>query len=390
MIISSNNSINIVFVIWTLEGMAGSERVVYDIVRNLNKNTYSILIISFKDGPVRQLYESLGVQVQIISKKKRINLGFIGKFRRLLLDWDTKIVNAHHFSPFLYSFLATRFTGMKLVYTEHSRWQLEQLGGAKRIMNRILLKKTDAIVAISNQIQDYYLNTLYLNNEKVFLIINGIDWARFQNSAHDSLREELGIKADEKVVGMVANLRPEKNHKLLISAFSKVAQELRNVRLVLVGLDCMQGEIHRLAATSDISDKILILGERNDVPDLLKAFDVFCLPSIYEGLPLTILEAMAAGVPVIGSDVIGINEVISHNVNGILFPKNHEMALAENIKRLLVDDGLRIRLAKEGQVFVRRNYSIDEKIKEYDELFRGLCSRHTNPILVQDIPSPFH
>ena len=180
--------------------------------------------------------------------------------------------------------------------------------------------KADAVVAISGQMEDYYRSRTGLNNRKVHLITNGVDLERYENVPVNGLRSNLGIKEEERVVGMVANIRPEKNHKLVISAFSDVAKKLKNVRLLLVGLDCMNGEIQRFASDSGAGEKILFLGKRDDVPELLKIIDLFCLPSIYEGMPLTVLEAMASGVPVIGSDTLGINEIVKDGVNGMLFP----------------------------------------------------------------------
>lgn len=359
--------------LWTLEGMAGSERVVYDIVRKLDQERYSVVIIGFADGPVRKMYEDVGARVYVVSKKKRIDLKFICDLRGILLRENIDIVNPHHYYPLKYSFLATRFSGIKLAYTEHSRWQLEQLTPLNNIFNRLFLLKSDAVVAVSKQIEDYYKNRMKLKEEKIHLITNGVDLAVYQKANGDHLRYQFGIKEQEKVVGMVGNIRPEKNHKLLISVFSTVAKELKDVRLILVGLDCMNGEIQRFATKIGAGEKILFLGNREDVPELLKIFDVFCLPSLYEGMPLTVLEAMASGVPVIGSDTLGINEIIEDNVNGILFPVNDERRLAELIKTLLADDGLRNRLRESGKSFVKQNYCLDDQVKKYDNLFQRLC-----------------
>jgi glycosyltransferase involved in cell wall biosynthesis len=368
-----SRKIGIAFVLWTLEGMAGSERVVYDIVRKLDRRRYSVVIIGFADGPVRKMYEDAGARAYVVSKKKRIDLKFICDLRRILLRENIEVVNPHHYYPLKYSFLATRFSGIKLAYTEHSRWQLEQLTPLNSIANRLFLRRSDAVVAISRQIEDYYRNGMRLKKDKIHLITNGVDLAVYEGANGDHLRHQLGIEKQERVVGMVGNIRPEKNHKLLISAFWTIAKELKNVRLILVGLDLMNGEIQSFATKIGAGKSILFLGQRDDVPDLLKIFDVYCLPSLYEGMPLTVLEAMASGVPVIGSDTLGINEVINDNVNGILFPVNDEQRLAELIKKLLVDQNLRNRLRESAKAFVKQNYSLDDKVKQYDNLFQTLC-----------------
>ena len=127
----NRDKIKVAFVIWTLEGMGGSEKVVYDIVRKLDKRFYSIVIVGLTDGPVRKIYEKIGARVFAISNADRVNFSFIRQIRKILLEENIAIINAHHFSPIFYSFLATQFLGMKLVYTEHSRWQWNSYGQYK-------------------------------------------------------------------------------------------------------------------------------------------------------------------------------------------------------------------------------------------------------------------
>ena len=233
-----------------------------------------------------------------------------------------------------------------------------------------MLWNADGVIAISKQIQDYYLTNFQLKQEKVHLIINGVDTDIYKKKDNKQLRMELGISNQEKVVGMVANIRPEKNHKLLISAFSNVTKIMKNVRLLLVGDDCMDGDINRFAARySSNPNKIQFLGSRNDIADLLNVFEYVLSSFKYEGLPITILEAMATSIPVIGADVLGINEIIIDNVNGLLFPANDINILTKKLILLLENGSLRDRLSSAGKDSVLKYYSLDEQIKQYDKLF---------------------
>jgi glycosyltransferase involved in cell wall biosynthesis len=368
----SIRKIRVAFIVWTLEGMGGSERVVYDLARKMDRTGFELILIGFCDGPVRKRYEDIGVRVILLEKKEHIDLSLIMKLRKVFRGLRIDILNPHHYGPFLYSSLGNIGNKAKMVYTEHSRWQLEELTLKERVLNRVMIARTDAVMAISRQIEDYYLRNLKLKREKVRFIGNGIDLAYFKRKEGQSLRENLGIGADEKVIGMVANLRPEKNHKVLISALSRVAGQFGEVKLVLVGADCMDGEIQKYAASADISNRVLFLGQRDDIPEILSIFDVFCLPSIHEGLPLTLLEAMAVGVPIVGSDVMGINEVIVNGSTGLLFPAGNEEKLAESIILVLADKGLGHRLSSAAREFVVRNFSLDDKVEEYQEMFNSL------------------
>lgn len=365
-------STKIAFVIWSLAGMGGSERVVYDIVRNMDRGAFSTIVIGFEDGPARALYENMGVKTAIIMKEKKIDPGFVKRFRRILMEEEIDIVNPHHFSPLLYSMLATRFSRVRLVYTEHSRWQLEQLPRVKKIVNWVMLQRADAVVAISDQIMEYYTRRLWLPKNRVHLVNNGIEISAFQRPGQGHLRQKLGITGNAKVIGAVANIRPEKNHRLLVAAFSALLKRGLDLFLVIVGHDYLEGEIQSFARRLGVGERALFLGKREDVPGLLSIFDVFCLPSIYEGLPLTVLEAMAAGIPVVGADVLGINEVVRHNENGLLFPSNEQEKLEECLHLLLEDDALRRRLSLAGRDSVKERYSIEKMIENYEHLFRSV------------------
>ncbi|MCB2141171.1 glycosyltransferase, partial [bacterium] len=164
--------IRIAFVLWTLETMGGSEHVVFDIVRKLDQNQFEIIVIGLSDGPVRKRYENIGVKVETVSKKSKFDFNFVQKFRRILVSNKIEIVNPHHYYPLLYTSLSSVFTGIKIVYTEHSVWQYLELGLVKKMISNLLLAKADAVVAISRQLLEYYRCNPFVSGRKTHLIIN--------------------------------------------------------------------------------------------------------------------------------------------------------------------------------------------------------------------------
>ena len=368
---TSFGKIRIAFVLWTFECMGGSEHVVYDIVRKLDKKKFHILIIGFKDGPFRQLYEQIGVKTEAIESRRKYDINFILRLRKLLKSERISVVNPHHFSPLLYTFLSTRMTDIKIVYTEHSVWQYLELGWIKKMLCNFILFRVEALVAISNQLVHFYQKNFFVSSRKVHLIINGIDLDKFKKLDNITSKKALGFESKDYLVGIIANLRPEKNHKILIKAFSRVAVNNERMHLVLVGLDLMNGELQEYAIQFGLPMQIHFLGSREDIPDILNALDIFCLPSKHEGLPLTVLEAMACGVPVIGSDVMGINEVVKDNENGLLF-KDDDKMLSEKIKMLMADKEKTQSFISAGQEFVKENYCLDQKMNQYISLFEML------------------
>lgn len=372
--LTNKNRIKLFFTILSLEGMGGSEKVVFDMVQKLNKDCYYIGIISFKDGPIRSLYESLGIKVYIVQKRGKFDLSFILKLRRIIIREKIEIINAHHLPPLLYSAISTLGTKTKIVFTEHSKWQLEELHGIDKKLMPWLLRKSKSIVAISDQLEKFYMESYKLDKEKVKKIPNGIDLNKYKKKLIPLTKEDFGIKKNDRIIGTIAHIRPEKNHKLLISAFSKLLKEYNDIHLILVGLDLMNNEMFNYARHKMCSKKIHFLGVRKDVPDLLNLFDIFCLPSIHEGLPLSLLEAMSSEVPVLGANVIGINEVIHHGRNGILFESNSEDSLINSLRKMLHEDQLRKNISKAGREYVKLNFNLDHSIKKYDLLFRSLSS----------------
>jgi glycosyltransferase involved in cell wall biosynthesis len=364
----------ICLVVWTLKGMGGSEHVVYEIVRKINKAKYTPIVVSFDDGPVRSMYEELGVKVYTVSKMKKFDYHFLYKLRRILISENIKIVNAHHIGPFINTFFAISFTDIKLLVTEHSVWQLEELSKFKKYFIKILLLKTNGFIAVSKQIHKYLIDNKYLIKDKIFVLPNGIDLKKFKKMDKISIRKKLGFDVNLKIIGIVANIRQEKNHKMLISAFSRLSKEDERLRLVIVGLDFMNGEIQRYAEDKCVSSKIYFMGERDDVPELLNTFDVLCLPSYYEGLPLSLLEAMASEVPIIAANVIGINEIITNYKNGILFPVNNEEEFIKLFNIILCDNNLKKKITIQGLEYVKRNHDLDLMINNYEKLIKIICN----------------
>jgi len=354
--------------------MGGSEHVVYEIVRKINKAKYTPIVVSFDDGPVRSMYEELGVKVYTVSKMKKFDYHFLYKLRRILISENIKIVNAHHIGPFINTFFAISFTDIKLLVTEHSVWQLEELSKFKKYFIKILLLKTNGFIAVSKQIHKYLIDNKYLIKDKIFVLPNGIDLKKFKKMDKISIRKKLGFDVNLKIIGIVANIRQEKNHKMLISAFSRLSKEDERLRLVIVGLDFMNGEIQRYAEDKCVSSKIYFMGERDDVPELLNTFDVLCLPSYYEGLPLSLLEAMASEVPIIAANVIGINEIITNYKNGILFPVNNEEEFIKLFNIILCDNNLKKKITIQGLEYVKRNHDLDLMINNYEKLIKIICN----------------
>ncbi|MEK6560454.1 MAG: glycosyltransferase, partial [Nitrospirota bacterium] len=180
---------------------------------------------------------------------------------------------------------------------------------------------------------------------------------------------ELGIKENGLVVIHVANLKPVKGHRFLLHDFAEIIRQAPDMKLLLIGKDELNGSLHRLAAQLDIADNVLFLGTRQDVPDLLSAADICVLPSLSEGMSNAILEYMAAGKPVVATNVGGNPELIKNGFNGFLVAGENVEELKNALLALIKDGGKRQAMGANGFMRVKQEFSMEKMVRKYEELF---------------------
>jgi glycosyltransferase involved in cell wall biosynthesis len=297
---------------------------------------------------------------------------------RIIQDKNIDVINAHHYMPFFYSYLGSKILHKrKLIYTEHSVPEVEGISSGKhRHICKMLLHKTDAVIGVSGEIADAFRKGFPTHSGKIVTVPNGVDVERFAiDIDRDRVRAEWGILPEHFVIGMVANFRKVKNHACLIRASNRLIVTYPNIRLLLVGRgypedrENSEEEIKQLIHCYKLENRIILTGYREDIPSLLKSFDTFCLPSFSEGLPVSILEAMAARVPVVGSNVRGIREVISPEETGLMFPSDDDNALQQVLERLIKNKNLRNDLSKNACIFVSQMHGIKQWVSVYERLF---------------------
>jgi glycosyltransferase involved in cell wall biosynthesis len=145
------------------------------------------------------------------------------------------------------------------------------------------------------------------------------------------------------------------------------------LHLVLAGDGPCRTELEQLSRDLAVADRVHFLGHRLDAPDVMAMFDVYCLPSVYEGMPLSILEAWSAGKPVVATDVTGIRDIVIHDTNGILVPLNDPQALAEALRRVLGDRELSERIGREGQRFALEQCTMAGMVRQYEDLYEQVA-----------------
>ncbi len=386
---SDDGDINTLFVLPQLV-WGGSETLVYNLAKTMNRNRFSpsvVYLSSHGSEALIEEFEKNRVQVFNIPKTANIDFGVMRKLARKVVDHRIKIINAHHFISMFYGFHAckkNKQTG--LIYTEHSRWEVERIPFKWRILGHYLLNQIDGIVAVSDEIAEAIQKKFFLKRSKITTIENGVDLARF-GRIYDrtALRSRFGISADEIVIGMIANFRKIKNHIFLLKAFRALIDEYTGLKLMLVGQgfegdpEGSESEIREFVKNNSMGESVLFMGYRTDIPELLAIADIFCLTSLNEGLPISLIEAMAAGLPVVGTDVDGIRTIVKHGHNGFLVDPSDEASLNKALRALLCDAETRMMFGKVSRQFANKSYSIEHCAEQYQDVFlRVYTERHKN------------
>jgi glycosyltransferase involved in cell wall biosynthesis len=360
---------NLLFLLQTL-GTGGAERIVKSLCENLDQRMFKCFVISLIDGEMKKEFVQLKIPVYCLNKRGHDALNLMHLISTFIQTNQIQVINAHHFSPFLHAFYGAKRHRCKIYFTPHSSWEIELMSSNYSIFCRILLAFSNGAIGISPSVSESIIKTFHLPEHKVFTIINTIDYKRFKiNVDIRKKKRELNVKGKEKVIGAVGGLRRVKNYPSLIKAFKIVHEKMDNVKLIIIGEGKMRDELESLAKDLGLSNKVSFLGVRSDVPELMKVMDVYCLTSFFEGMPLSLLEAMSAGVPIVGTDVPGIRDLITHEHTGLLVSSDNHKELAEGLIRVLMHPFLAEKLAKNEKKFVLKKHSIENWIWQYERLF---------------------
>lgn len=357
--------------------IGGQERVALDLARAYRAGGHQVCAISLVDGPEGPLgvaFRAAGVATFAVRKGPRVDPTLPFRLARLLAAERIQVVHTHNPMALTYGAPAGKLVGAVVVHTKHGE-NLE-LHGRRVLVRRVLSAFADAFVAVSPQTAEAARASRDVREEKLRVIPNGIDLSRFgdpDGMARRDVRAELGIPGDAWVVGSVGRLAPEKDHALLVRAMAPLLGP--GHRLLVVGEGPERAAIERAVDQAGAGRWVHLPGARADVPRLLGAFDTFALPSNSEGLPLVLLEAMAAGLPIVATRVGGIPDVVEEGTTGLLVPPSDPEALRERLARLRADPALAAGLGQRARQAALQRYSLRSMSDAYLALYRALRRR---------------
>jgi glycosyltransferase involved in cell wall biosynthesis len=320
-----------------------------------------------------------GIPVVVLNRQPGRDWGVAWRLAREIRTRSIEVVHAHQYSPFFYATLAKFATGgrFRLILTEHGRHYPDDVSPMRRGLNRVVLDRlADAVNACCAFSAKALSRNDGFRGKRIEIIENGIDVDRYDAMAdRGSLRARLGLDDSRRYVAMIARFHPAKDHATLLRAFARVADHRPDVDLVLAGDGQLRGEIEEQVSSLGLTQRIRLLGVRRDVPEILQAVDIFALSSVCEAASLTLLEAMAAGRPVVVTAVGGNPEIVRQGIDGLLTPRGDDAALAKSILRLLDDPDEAKRMGASGQKRVRDRYRLETTVDRYYNLYRRLVKR---------------
>ena len=355
-------------------GYGGLEQVLINIVRDLDRSRFTPSFCSLVE-PEPDLYAELkghDLACHVIEKGDGVKPSLPLKLSRLFRAERVDLVNAHDIGATFYAAPAASLGRVPaFVHTDHS--QILAKTKYPGVYRWIWKNLVDFSITVSEDLEEHLVARYGVRPDRVCTIPNGIDTGRFAAGGRTAeLRDELGISAGDRVIGTIGRLMRQKGMPYLLEAFRILHAGAPGTTLVIVGDGEERDGLEKLARESGIADKVIFAGIRRDIPDLLAMFDIFTLASLWEGQPITIMEAMAAGRPIVATDAGGTAEVLDSGRYGIIVPKEDPEALARSIRELLDDPARAGRLGEEARIRAEAELSSAAMTKKYEEVFESV------------------
>jgi glycosyltransferase involved in cell wall biosynthesis len=358
-------------------GLYGAERWILALVGHLPRHGVHSIVSVLKDAPEYKAElctqaKSLGAETHIFEAYGRFNFSSISSLRRYVREHQIDIIHTHGYKTDIVGLLATAGTNTRIVSTPHG-WSVNA-GIALRVyeaIDRLSFAFMDAVAPLSDDLQRELVRMPWLRR-KLQLIRNGVDLSEVQAAPAACPELEAFKRNGEFVVGYIGQLIPRKGIDCLIRAIA--ASKSRRIRLCLIGEGPQRAELAERAQQLGIAERVNFYGYRADRLSFLKQFDAFVLPSALEGIPRCVLEAMAANVAVIATDIPGCRDVVHDGRTGLLMPVGDVAALAAALEKLIDDAPSRARMAAAGRTLIESEFSAATMAARYLDLYRKVAA----------------
>jgi glycosyltransferase involved in cell wall biosynthesis len=346
---------------------------VAETIRRLGPRITPFVLCLDQVGTMGEQLAAQGVPVIAYGRRPGVDLGVSWRMARDLRAHRIDVVHAHQYTPFFYASIAARLSGQRpfVIFTEHGRHYPDVVSAKRRLVNRLVF---DRLADRVNAVCAFSAGSLAaldgFSGPRIEVIPNGVDLPAYAASAdRTALRTRLGLDPSRRYIATIARFHPVKDHRTLVHAFAQVAKMVLDADLLLVGDGELRAELVDQVSRLGLAARVRFMGVRRDVADILQAADVFALTSVSEAASITLLEAMASGLPVVVTAVGGNPEIVRDQVDGFLAPRGDAAALAEAMTRLLSEPQLAARMGQAGRERVAAKFQIQQTVERYYDLY---------------------
>ena len=373
---------NLLFVITKLE-LGGAQKQLLSLISNLDRERFNLFLFTAREGFL--LPEALSIQGLSVHTSRFLerpvspikDIISIFEICRFIKKNGIEAVHTHSSKAGILGRWAARLSGVKsIIHTVHG-WSFHYYQSPlfRKFyiwLERLAAKFTDLIIVVSERDKERGLANNIAGAQAYRLVRYGIDKNRLEIK-DGFIRQELGLRDDDVVVGSIACLKPQKSPEDFVKLAASINKSFPQVKFLLVGDGKLRSKIEALISQHHLERNIVLTGWRKDIPRLLSAMDIFVLTYLWEGLPISVLEAMASSLPVVATDTGGVREVISEGSNGYMVARRDISQMENRVVGLLKNEELRRRMGARGRISIGDDFSVkamSEKIRDlYQELF---------------------
>ncbi len=355
--------------------IGGREKLIVGLNNRLNQLGYFSAIACLKHSGELSTQLLKKTEVKEFKKRDAVDLSIVWGLIKYIKFRKFDIIHCHNPGTLLYGYLAGKLSGNKIVInTEHGFVTEKTLLG--KLKDKLLYNLVDGITVVSKKLKKDLGNQYKINSNKIKVVSNGIETSIVKENK-DRSRKRLGLyNKGYYYIGIVARLTKVKNHLMLLKAIKAINNENITIRLLIVGSGEEKINLEEFVKKNTLSKNVIFMGDRNDIPTILNAIDLFVLSSKSEGLSMAILEAMSAGLPVIATDVGGNNELIKNEENGILVPSNDSDSMADAIRRVIRNKNLAKKFGTNGKEKFNLTFTIEIMTEKFLDLYLSqMCHR---------------
>jgi glycosyltransferase involved in cell wall biosynthesis len=354
----------------TTLGIGGAERGLYELVTRMDRQRFEVEVFALRDGPMSAKLAAAGIAVTVLGVRGKWDIMKLPRLTKLIRDGRFDLLHTHLFHADLAGRPAAKAAGVPhlvhTVWTAEGRFRPWQFAYA-----RLLKQSCNRVICVSQSVRDHHAGKSKLPDDAYIVIPWGVDVEKFRRdeASRQRLRSAWQLADDDVLLAFVGRLEFYKGVKTLLAALGQLASAGRGVRAVIAGDGPQRRVVEEFIAHGPGGGLVRMLGMVSDVPAVLSAADVYVMPSLWEGWPLALGEAMSASLPAIGSDSPGIRDLIVPEQTGLLVERQNAGALASAIGLLVADGPMRARLGAAGRRRIVDQFTIEQTVAAHERLY---------------------